>query len=66
MKTSFLDYYKLILQKVSFDPVLLKKEYRKAVQRLRPEEADQLRRWLRQKPFYQVIQPDNKETPVRL
>lgn len=66
MKTSFLDYYKLILQKVSFDPVLLKKEYRKAVQRLQPEEADQLKKWLRQKPFYQMIQPESKETSMRL
>lgn len=66
MKTSFLDYYKLILQKVSFDPVLLKKEYRKAVQRLQPEEADQLKQWLRQKPFYQMLTPDSRETPIRL
>lgn len=66
MKTSFLDYYKMILQKVSFDPVLLKKEYRKAVQRLQPEEADQLKRWLRQKPFYQMMQHDGKETAMKL
>lgn len=66
MKMSFLDYYKLILQKVSFDPVLLKKEYRKAVQRLQPEEADQLKKWLRQKPFYQLMLPDRKESAIRL
>lgn len=63
MSTNFLDYYKLILQKVSFDPILLKKEYRKAIQRLKPEEADQLKKWLRQKPFYQLIQ-HNKYEPM--
>ncbi|WP_185154367.1 hypothetical protein [Fulvivirga sp. M361] len=29
-KTSFLDYYKTILEKVSFDDLLLAKEYQKA------------------------------------
>jgi hypothetical protein len=65
MKMSFLDYYKLILQKVSFDPVLLKKEYRKAVQRLKPEEAEQLRKWLRQKPFYRLMHPNEYNSAVK-
>ena len=65
MNMSFLDYYKLILQKVSFDPVLLKKEYRKALQRLEPEEADQLKKWLRQKPYYRMMQPDNHKSAMR-
>jgi hypothetical protein len=30
MKTSFLDYYKMILEKVSFDKKLMNKEYKKA------------------------------------
>jgi len=53
---SFLEYYKLILQKVSFDPSLLRKEYRKAMQQLRPDEADQLKKWLRRTPYYQKLQ----------
>lgn len=53
---SFLEYYKLILQKVSFDPLLLRKEYRKAIQQLRPDEVDQLEKWLRRTPYYQKLQ----------
>jgi len=66
MKTSFLDYYKLILQKVSFDPALFDKEYRKALQRLRPDEAEQLRKWVRQKPVYQSPQARDLTTSIKL
>lgn len=47
MKTSFLEYYKMILSKVSFDRQLLMKEYRKALQMLKGAEADELSQWLR-------------------
>lgn len=46
MKTSFLDYYKLILQKVSFDKRLLVKEYQKAIKALQPDELEEFDRWL--------------------
>ena len=46
MKTSFLDYYKLILDKVSFEQELFRKEYRKAMNRLMDSEQDELNRWL--------------------
>jgi hypothetical protein len=49
MKTSFLDYYKLILDKVSFDRQLLAKEYQKAKATLAPHELPQLNAWLRAK-----------------
>lgn len=49
MKGSFLDYYKLILDKVSFDPVLFQKEYKKARKILEESEAKQLDRWLQTK-----------------
>lgn len=52
MKVSFLDYYKLILEKVSFDPQLLGKEYRKALKLLSKQEARQLRQWLDAKGFH--------------
>lgn len=52
MKTSFLDYYKLILEKVSFDRRLLAKEYRKAMNVLRSHEAQQLDSWLKNKGLY--------------
>jgi hypothetical protein len=49
MKTSFLDYYKLILDKVSFDKNLLRKEYSKAMTRLPERDRRHLDHWLRSK-----------------
>ncbi|MDF9799027.1 hypothetical protein OKW21_004290 [Catalinimonas alkaloidigena] len=49
MKTSFLDYYKMILEKVSFDRQLLAKEYRKALNMLHTHEAQQLDQWMKDK-----------------
>ncbi|WP_422358816.1 hypothetical protein [Reichenbachiella sp.] len=46
MKTSFLDYYKLILEKVSFDKGLLAKEYQKAIRSLQPDELEEFQHWL--------------------
>jgi hypothetical protein len=51
MKTSFLDYYKLILEKVSFNPQLMIKEYGKAKTTLTPHEQLQLDGWLRSNGF---------------
>jgi hypothetical protein len=45
--TSMLEYSKMILERVSFHPYLFKKEYRKALRRLQPVEADSLRTWVR-------------------
>ena len=47
MNTSFLDYYKVILDKVSFDKELLAKEYKKAKRALNGSEASELEQWLR-------------------
>jgi hypothetical protein len=46
MRTSFLDYYKLILDKVSFDQELFRKEYHKARKGLMDHERDELNQWL--------------------
>ena len=46
MKESFLEYTKYILERVSFDIELLKKEYRKAIKRLKREEVLQLNSWI--------------------
>lgn len=54
--TSFLDYYKIILEKVSFDPLLLRKEYQKAKCNLCGEEIRELNKWLRLKEI--TIYPD--------
>lgn len=45
MKTSYLDYYKLILEKVRFDKRLWKKEYKKALRFLDRDEAKELKAW---------------------
>lgn len=47
MRNSFLDYYKMILEKVSFDPDLFEKEFRKAIGQVEKYEADQLAAWVR-------------------
>ena len=49
MKNSFLDYYKLILEKVSFDNHLLTKEYQKALKALTPDEKQDFHRWIESK-----------------
>jgi hypothetical protein len=46
MQTTFLDYYKMILHKVSFDRHLFLKEYGKALTLLSPPEVKELNRWL--------------------
>lgn len=47
MKTSMLEYLKLILKKVSFDKSLFKKEYRKSLRMLGTDDAQALRQWIR-------------------
>ncbi|WP_035463721.1 hypothetical protein [Algoriphagus vanfongensis] len=52
-KTSYLDYYKTILEKVSFDKNLLMKEYHKALQVLQEYEKKELNNWLNSQGFIQ-------------
>jgi hypothetical protein len=40
------DYTKLVLERVSFDPVLFEKELKKAIRNLLPYEIEQLKNWL--------------------
>lgn len=49
MKTTYLDYYKMILEKVSFDSDLFRKEYQKALRTLPSHEVSELTRWLHAK-----------------
>ena len=44
-----LNYCKKVLQCVSFDMRLLRKEYRKSIQWLPPHEAAELKQWIRNK-----------------
>jgi hypothetical protein len=49
MKESFLEYTKYILDRVSFDLNLLKKEYLKALSLLKKDEVLQLDNWIKRK-----------------
>ena len=42
-----LEYYKTVLGKVSFDPILFRKELRKAFRHLGGEDRLELRDWLK-------------------
>ena len=57
VKTSFFEYYKSILSKVSFDISLLNKEYRKALDILQPNEVQQLESWLMSEGLYYNLMP---------
>jgi hypothetical protein len=46
MKKTALEYTKFILEKVSFDPHLFRKEYYKAIARLVEEDVLELRNWV--------------------
>jgi hypothetical protein len=48
VKKSMLDYCKMVLQQVSFNSNLFRKEYRKSICWLGPTEAKELKQWLRQ------------------
>jgi len=48
-KTTFLEYFKIILSKVSFDSYLLTKEYWKAVNNISKKEKEELDQWIEQK-----------------
>lgn len=48
MAKVMLEYTKTVLKKVSFDTKLFCKEVKKALDRLLPEEIEELKDWLRQ------------------
>jgi DNA replication protein DnaD len=48
MARAMLEYYKTVLQKVSFDAKLFSKELQKAISKLLPFEIEELKHWLLQ------------------
>jgi DNA replication protein DnaD len=48
MARAMLEYYKTVLQKVSFDVQLFSKELKKAISKLLPFEIEELKHWLLQ------------------
>lgn len=63
MSTTMLEYAKTILEKVSFDVKLFKKEFEKAVKMLLPEEVNELIRWIKShfagQPVLEAIDMEN-------
>jgi hypothetical protein len=59
MKTTFLESYKIILDKVRFDRDLLMKEYWKAIKQLKDNEIDELNWWLTSQGISQMLQSRN-------
>lgn len=55
MKNSMLDYCKLILEKVHFDPTLFRKEYYKSLKKLPEDEREHLQQWMARKFGQQTI-----------
>ena len=55
METKFLEYYKTILNKVSFDNELMKKEYSKALKSMSPFEQQQFLQWVEQEGLIERI-----------
>ena len=53
--TAFLDYYKMILNKVSFDRELFYKEYTKATRHLHSHEISDLNKWLNSNGFQSIL-----------
>ena len=51
MKTNYLEYYKLILDKVCFREDLLRKEYRKALNWLKESEQEELNKWVQDRGY---------------
>jgi len=47
MKQTTLEYYKFILERVSFDADLFEKEFKKAISNLPQDEASQLKLWVK-------------------
>jgi len=59
MKTKLLEYYKLILNKVSFDANLFFKEYQKAIKSLQNNEIDHLEHWLKETGLHAIVSRSN-------
>lgn len=65
MKTSMLDYVKIILRKVSFSRSLFRKEYKKSLAWLSKNEAAMLKAWLRKERLSLAEQLDQNPTKAR-
>nr|MBI1230323.1 hypothetical protein [Cytophagales bacterium] len=60
MKTTYLDFYKMVLQKVSFDKHLLSKEFKKAARDLSDHEKTELMLWLEEAGLMSFVVVESK------
>jgi len=58
---AFLDYYKMILDSVSFHPELFVKEYNKAKRQLHASDAGDLNRWINARGFQVLLNEPTKQ-----
>tara|TARA_R110002124_G_C8643488_1_gene488508 strand:- start:224 stop:433 length:210 start_codon:yes stop_codon:yes gene_type:complete len=58
MSRMIYNYTKEVLERVSFDPILFKKELKKAVKNLLPYEMEHLKNWLN---FFSAEKPELKQ-----
>ncbi len=63
MNISFLEYYKIILEKVSFDKHLFSKEYQKALRYMDNNEVMRLEKWLREKGYKSELISSKRPEP---
>ncbi len=54
--SSFLNYAKILIQKMSFDRHLLNKEYRKCLGYLSIQEREAFNTWLKSQPYYSKVE----------
>lgn len=59
-ENTFLNYYKTVLEKVSFDQFLLNKEYQKALQTIAPSDHSKLDQWLYENGLKQKLKAGNE------
>ena len=58
---AFLDYYKMILDRVSFYPMLFTKEYKKARRHLDASDVEDLQRWINARGFQVLLNEHTSE-----
>ena len=64
MESRLIEYYKTVLDKISFaDRAVFRKEMRKAFRKLAPEEREELKRWFRSACLCKVL-PTEEEVAL--
>jgi hypothetical protein len=59
---TFIDYYKIVLDRVSFNPELFAKEYKKAKRDLHTSEIGDLNSWIRSKGLQEMVSEPTRQS----